>query len=140
MVIILLQQFIFFKVDTLFTCLEKDFNAIKIDIDNSSEHAATITTFNEFVKTSVTKYENGDALDNDLNALALYSMILIQPGDNNYGIEANDWDRFKDFVQGDSTPTPTQWNVAEKDVLLSSISGNSFVQTVSSNGGKIAGM
>ncbi|CAO3695418.1 unnamed protein product [Rhizopus stolonifer] len=92
-------------------------------MDNNSEHAATFTTFNEFVKTSVTKYESGDTLDSDLNALALYNMILIQPGDNIYGIEANDWDRFKDFAQGDSTPTPTQLNVVEKDVLLSSISG-----------------
>ncbi|KAG1525092.1 hypothetical protein G6F52_003627 [Rhizopus delemar] len=92
-------------------------------MDNNSEHAATITTFNELVQTSVTKYESGDALDSDLNALALYNTILIQPGDNNYGIEANDWDRFKDFVQGESAPTPTQLNVVEKDVLLSSISG-----------------
>jgi hypothetical protein len=69
---------------------KKDLNAIKIDMDNNSEHAATITTFNEFVKASVTKYESGDALDSDLNALALHNMILIQPGDNNYGIKAND--------------------------------------------------
>ncbi|KAG0736348.1 hypothetical protein G6F57_011073 [Rhizopus arrhizus] len=92
-------------------------------MDNNSEHAATITTFNEFVKASVTKYESGDALDSDLNALALHNMILIQPGDNNYGIKANDWDCFKDFVQGDSVPIPTQLNVVEKNVLLSSISG-----------------
>ncbi|KAG1137195.1 hypothetical protein G6F38_011494 [Rhizopus arrhizus] len=95
---------------------KKDLNAIKIDVDNNSEHTATITTFNEFVKASVTKYESGDALDSDLNALALHNMILIQPGDNNYGIKANDWDRFKDFAQGDSVPTPTQLNVVEKDV------------------------
>ncbi|KAI9483296.1 MAG: hypothetical protein EXX96DRAFT_594137 [Benjaminiella poitrasii] len=92
-------------------------------MDNNSEHAATITTFNEFVKTSVTKYKNGDALDSDLNAFALHNTIRIQPGDKNYSIEENDWDRFKDFVQGDSARTPTQLNVVEKDVLLLSISG-----------------
>ncbi|KAG1454194.1 hypothetical protein G6F55_007735 [Rhizopus delemar] len=92
-------------------------------MDNNSEHAATITTFNEFIKTSVTKYESGDALDSNLNALVLYNMMLIQLGDDNYGIEENDWDHFKDFVQGDPAPTPTQLNVAEKGVLLSSISG-----------------
>ncbi|KAG1469313.1 hypothetical protein G6F56_003323 [Rhizopus delemar] len=80
-------------------------------MDKNSEHAATIKTLNEFFKTSVAKYESGDALDSDLNALALYNMILIHPGDNNYDIEANDEDRFKDFVQGDSAPIPTQLSV-----------------------------
>ncbi|RCH82880.1 hypothetical protein CU098_007864, partial [Rhizopus stolonifer] len=103
--------------------MKKDLNAVKIDIDNNSEHTVTITTFNGFVKNSITKYESGDALNSDLNALALHNIILIQPGDNNYGIESSDWDHFKDFVQGDSEPTPTQLNAVEKDVLLSSISG-----------------
>ncbi|KAG1051181.1 hypothetical protein G6F43_006600 [Rhizopus delemar] len=38
-------------------------------------------------------------------------------------IAKSEWDHFKDFVQGDPAPTPTQLNVAEKGILLSSISG-----------------
>ncbi|KAI9484127.1 MAG: hypothetical protein EXX96DRAFT_537414 [Benjaminiella poitrasii] len=77
-------------------------NAIEINTGNNSEHATVLTAFNDFVKTYVTMYESGDALENDLNTLALYNVILVQTSDNKYDIEVADWERFKDFVQTDS--------------------------------------
>lgn len=87
-----------------------------------TDHHEVIGMFNTLVKSSVLKYEEGETLNYAAEALALYNIILIQPGDNVYNIDENHWNRFEAFVRNQVPSATVELTLAEKQVISSSLS------------------
>lgn len=80
-----------------------------------------IAKFNDFIVSSIKAYEDGRLLDNELQALALYNIVVIQPGENKYGAEADDWERFQDFAKEDLANSTVILNDVEKEAISNNI-------------------
>lgn len=77
---------------------------------------AAITKINEYIESSVQRFQDGEVLDNETQAVALNNIIIIN--NNQYGLEEDEWVRLKNC--GVSSE-PLGLTEVEKQVIAASL-------------------